>query len=148
MYMALPKSYNELEWYGRGAIESYEDRKEATFVGIYSSKVADQYFEYSMPQENGNKTDVRWLKLKSTDGSSVKISGNPIINFNVQDYSDKALYESKNSHALKRGDKTFLHIDYQQMGLGGEDSWNPRVHKEFVLDNSSYSYSFFIHLGE
>ena len=140
---ALPAGFNKLEWYGRGAHESYDDRKESAFVGLYSGSVADQHFPHVMPQENGNKTDVRWLRLLSED-SSVRFSGMPWINFNVQDYSAEALNESKRSHTLKRGDQTWLHIDYRQMGLGGDDSWSPRVHKEYLPEQPVYTFSFMI----
>jgi beta-galactosidase len=96
-----------------------------------------------MPQENGNKTDVRWLKLQSEE-STLRISGMPLINVNVQDYSTEALNESKRTHTLKRGDQTWLHIDYRQMGLGGDDSWSPRVHKEYMLEQPVYEFSFMI----
>ena len=140
---ALPAGFNKLEWYGRGAHESYDDRKESAFVGRYSGSVADQHFPHVMPQENGNKTDVRWLELQSGD-SSVRFLGLPLINFNVQDYSTEALNESKRTHALKRGDQTWLHIDYRQMGLGGDDSWSPRVHKEYLPEQPEYAFSFMI----
>lgn len=141
MTTSLPKDFNRVEWYGRGPFESYEDRKSAAFVGIWKGKVEDQYFDYVMPQENGNKTDVRWVKVVS-ENNSILFSGLPTMHFNIQNYSDKALNESKISHTLKRGDKTYLHIDCGQMGLGGDDSWSPRVHREFLLNSSTYQYGF------
>lgn len=143
LLLVMPKQFDTVEWYGRGPFESYSDRKESAFAGIYSGKVSDQHFDYVMPQENGNKTDVRWLKVKSSE-LELLITGDPLINFNIQDYSAPALNESKLSHRLNRGDNTYLHIDYLQMGLGGDDSWSPRVHKEYLLNNSSYRYSFTI----
>lgn len=65
-----------------------------------------------------------------------------LLNFNVQDYDDRALFESRTEHVLKRGNKTCLHLDLAQMGLGGDDSWSPRVHKEYVLANRVYKYGF------
>ncbi len=143
MYAALPADYDSVEWFGRGPFESYEDRKESAFVGLYSGRVADQHFGYVMPQENGNKTDVRWLRLKSERGGGLLVSGaGNLLNFNVQDYADRDLYDSRTTHLLERGGKTFLHLDMAQMGLGGDDSWSPRVHKEFVLANKVYRYGF------
>lgn len=140
---ALPNNFDEIEWYGRGPYESYEDRKESAFVGIYSGTVEEQHFPHVMPQENGNKTDVRWVKIMSDKGA-VCFTGVPLINFNIQNYSDEALNESKNTHELIRGDKTYLHIDFRQMGLGGDDSWSPKVHREFLLNNYEYYFSFAI----
>ena len=143
MLVVLPKSFDDLEWYGRGPMENYEDRKESAFVGIYQSKVADQHFPYIMPQENGNKSDARWLKIRSAQ-SSLSFEGSPYFNFTVHDYSPENLNASKTTHELVRGDKTYLHIDYRQMGLGGDDSWSPRVHKEFLLNRKVYNFSFII----
>lgn len=143
MTTSLPKDFNNLEWYGRGSFESYEDRKDAAFVGLWKGKVEDQYFDYVMPQENGNKTDTRWVKVMA-ENSSICFRGIPPINFNIQNYADTALNNSKISHKLQRGDKTYVHIDHKQMGLGGDDSWSPRVHQEYVLNGSEYSLSFYI----
>lgn len=143
MTTSLPKDFNNLEWYGRGSFESYEDRKDAAFVGLWKGKVEDQYFDYVMPQENGNKTDTRWVKVMA-ENSSICFRGIPSINFNIQNYADTALNNSKISHKLQRGDKTYVHIDHKQMGLGGDDSWSPRVHQEYVLNGSEYSLSFYI----
>ncbi|MEO6521968.1 MAG: glycoside hydrolase family 2 TIM barrel-domain containing protein [Mucilaginibacter sp.] len=140
--LELPSSYNKLTWFGNGPFESYDDRKESAFAGVYSSNVADQHFAYVMPQETGNKTDVRWAMLSNDNGSGLLATGEPLMNINVQDYSQQALNESKLSHYLKRGDKTYLHIDYKQMGLGGDDSWSPRVHPEYLLNTSKYQFTF------
>lgn len=144
--VTLPKSFDEVAWYGRGPFESYQDRKESAFVGLYSGKVTDQYFDYLMPQENGNKTDVRWVQLKSEEDKSIAFSGLPTFSFNVQNYSQHSLYESKITHTLKRQDNTYIHIDYQQMGVGGDDGWSPRVHKEYQLRDKYYRFGFKINL--
>lgn len=147
MKFELPNTFNQVEWYGRGPFESYDDRKESAFIGIYSGKVSDQHFPFVMPQENGNKTDVRWLKVSSDNGNVLTVSGTPTNNFKIQDYSDDDLNASKFTHILQRGDKTYLEISFRQMGLGGDDSWSPRVHKEFLINNSVYNYSFSIFIN-
>ncbi|MDD4776663.1 MAG: glycoside hydrolase family 2 TIM barrel-domain containing protein [Fermentimonas sp.] len=145
---ALPSEFNEIEWYGRGPHESYDDRKESAFVGIYKGDVEDQHFSHVMPQENGNKTDVRWIKVIS-ENCAVQINGMPLINFNIQNYSAEALNDSKPSGKNPsddphRGDKTWINIDFRQSGMGGDNSWQPRTHREYLLDNSEYYYSFSI----
>ncbi len=151
MQLTLPASMSLLTWYGRGPFESYQDRKDAAFVGQYSGKVADQYFPYTMAQENGNKTDVRWAYLAeagNTTGLLVvaePFSGSALMNINARDYTDAALMAAKNPHAqtVEHGNTTLLNIDYGQMGLGGDDSWTPRTHAEYLLPaNRPYTYSF------
>lgn len=140
---AMPSEYNRIKWLGRGPHESYQDRKESAHVGLYEGIVADQHFSHVMPQENGNKTDVVWMDIFGP-GGGVKIEADSLLNVNVQDYSQKALNDSKKSHVLTRGDATYVHIDYQQMGLGGDDSWSPRVHPEYQLTKKDYSFGFTI----
>ena len=140
--LKLPKTFTNVKWYGNGPYESYDDRKESAFAGLYTSTVADFHFPYIMPQETGNKTDVRWMLLSSKDGVGLLVAGEPLLNVNVQDYSLQALNESKLSHHLKRGDNIYLDIDFKQMGVGGDDSWSPRVHPEYLLNGMKYEYSF------
>ncbi|MEZ0542892.1 glycoside hydrolase family 2 TIM barrel-domain containing protein [Fibrella arboris] len=151
MQLSLPASMTSLTWYGRGPFESYQDRKDAAFVGQYAGTVADQFFPYTMAQENGNKTDVRWAHL--TDGANPAMGlliiaepgGSGLLNVNARDYTDAALLAAKNPHAqtVARGNTTVVNIDYQQMGLGGDDSWSPRTHADYQLPaGRTYSYSF------
>ena len=144
MQFAMPSYYKYIKWYGRGPFESYQDRKVSADVGIYSGAVADQHFPYVMPQETGNKTDVRWLKIMDEAQTGLMIAGDQLLEMNVQDYSQKALNESKTSHSLLRGDKTYVHVDLKQMGLGGDDSWSPRVHEEYQLKAKNYHFGFSI----
>lgn len=60
MQLPMPSNFENIEYYGRGPIENYIDRNNCTDLGIYSQKVADQFYPYIRPQENGNKTDIRW----------------------------------------------------------------------------------------
>ncbi|MVM31583.1 DUF4981 domain-containing protein [Spirosoma sp. HMF4905] len=138
-----------LSWYGRGPFESYADRKDAAKVGLYESKVSDQFFPYTMAQENGNKTDVRWAKLTDATGFGLLLmsdmSANGLLNINVRDYTDTALLKAKqpNTQEVERGNVTVVNVDLAQMGLGGDDSWSPRVHPEYLLPaNKPYTYSF------
>ncbi len=138
----LPAGFSNIKWYGNGPLENYEDRKESSFAGLYKGSVKEQHFPYVMPQETGNKTDVRWMLLSSKDGTGLLALGEPYLNINVQDYSLAALNEAKLTHGLIRGDNTYLHIDFKQMGLGGDDSWSRRVHPEYLLNEKQYKYSF------
>jgi beta-galactosidase len=142
MQFAMPSAYGHITWYGRGPFENYQDRKGSAHVGLYSGSVVDQHFEFVMPQENGNKTDVRWIKVMDKAETGLKVSGEPVLEVNVQDYSQRALNDAKTSHSLSRGEKTYIHVDLKQMGLGGDDSWSPRVHEEYQLKDKNYRLKF------
>jgi len=147
MQCQLPAEFSNFSWYGRGPFESYADRKDAAFVGSYSATVSSQYFPYLMAQENGNKTDVRWAQLTNEAGTGLLIArvGEGLLNINARDYTDEALLAAKNQlqQEIQRDSTTVLNIDLQQMGLGGDDSWTPRTHPEYLLPATKpYTYRF------
>ncbi|MHC4266176.1 MAG: beta-galactosidase, LacZ type [Planctomycetota bacterium] len=142
MQMQMSRSYNQMSWYGRGPHESYCDRKTSAAVGVYSGTVSEQTHLYVRPQENGNKIDVRWATLTNTEGKGLLIVGEPLLNVSAWDYTMEALEKAEHIHELPRGKTVTLNIDYQQMGVGGDDSWGARTHEEFRLPAMKYSYSF------
>jgi len=148
MQMILPGSYDQMEWYGRGPHENYWDRKDAEFVGVYQSTVGGQYhYGYVRPQESGNKSDIRWLKLTNDKGTGLLISSDTLINVKALPYLDKDLDEGLEKHnhhpgELKPRDMTVLSIDLQQMGLGGINSWGTWPMKQYQLPYQNYSYRF------
>jgi len=156
MQMQLPVEFTNLKWFGRGPHENYADRKTAADVGLYESTVSDQYVPYIRPQENGYKTDTRWLTLTNQDGTGLLVTGIPLICFsalnNIHDdfespgklsqYRKDA--KSANTHTVdvKPSDLVNLNIDYGQMGVGGDNSWGAPIHPEYRLLDKRYEYSF------
>src|SRR5690606_22602586 len=74
----LPVNFDHLKYFGRGPHENYIDRNHSAFIGLYEGKVADQYFAYVRPQENGYKTDVRWFELRNENGAGLRVTGSPL----------------------------------------------------------------------
>ena len=149
MQMILPKTYNQMEWYGRGPSENYWDRKDAAFVGLYKMNVHDQFHPYLRPQETGNKTDVRSVKLTDKNGRGLFISGDTVLNISARHYLDDDLddgLEKHNRHfgELKERNLTLLNIDLEQTGVGGINSWSTWPLKQYRLDYHDYNYSFTI----
>ena len=154
----LIREMETLSWYGRGPFESYWDRKTGAPVGIYSGSVSDQYWAYLRPQENGNKTDVRWIKLSNpANGHGLLIKGMPTVDFSVhhqimEDFEslertdgrhrDGDIVKNRHTIDVQNRDLTSLNIDYRQMGVGGDNSWGARTHPEYMLNGKTYGYSF------
>ncbi len=148
MNMFIPGSFSNVEWYGRGPHENYWDRKRSAFVGIFESTVEDLYHPYISPQENGNRTDTRWLELTDQSGDGIRISGNPLISWSALFYTNEDLsQESRGSiHAWEleehKKDYVSLNVDLQQRGVGGDDSWWARPHPQYRLEKREYRYQF------
>jgi beta-galactosidase len=150
MTMILRGEFKNLAWYGRGPHENYWDRKTSACVGLYEGKVIDQYHPYIRPQENGNKTDVRWVALTDSQGMgflavgkpSLSVSALPFLNEDFDEGPEKA---QRHTFHIKQRDLVTLNLDYKQMGVGGDTSWGERArpHPEYTLyPNRVYSYSF------
>ena len=116
--MVLPACYNRFSWYGRGPHENYVDRKESSLVGLYSESVHDQYVPYIKPQENGNKTDVRWAAVTDKTGKGLLAVGMPILEVSAHHFTVEDLTYAAHAYQLKPCYKTILHLDYRQGGLG------------------------------
>ncbi|MBJ7881051.1 glycoside hydrolase family 2 TIM barrel-domain containing protein [Gelidibacter salicanalis] len=160
LYMTLPKGFSEVSWYGKGATESYWDRKTGVKTGVYSGKIVDQFERYLRPQETGNKTDVRWvivsspqLSLKATSSILLNTSVWPFdmteIDFNSEDASASASglvpVTKKHGADIKIGETVQWNIDYLQMGVGGDTSWGRLVHPEYTIPaDKNYNYTFTI----
>jgi beta-galactosidase len=156
MQMQLPDELINLKWFGRGPHENYADRKSASFVGVYESTVADQYTPYIRPQENGYKTDTRWLTLTDDSGNGLLFAGDPLICFsalnNIHDdfespgklsqYRKDARTANTHTVDVRPRELVNLNIDLGQMGVGGDDSWGAIVHPQYRLLAMKYEYSF------
>ncbi len=147
MYIGMPAEYENLKWFGRGPYENYQDRYTASFVGIYSSKVADQFIPYVRPQETGNKTDVRWLTLINNNGKGLKFTGMPVLSISALPYAMEDLdpgLKKKNIHPadLEKRNQVYVNLDLIQMGVGGDDSWGAKPYDRYRVFPKNYSYSF------
>ncbi len=149
MVMALPNEFKNFSYFGRGPWENYSDRNTSSFAGSYSSDVKDQYFAYIRPQENGNKTEVRWLTLVNNDGVGIKISGLQLLSVSALPFSTSDIDPGKHKNQehttdVKFGDNTYLSVDLIQRGVGGDNSWGAYPHKQYRLLNNKYNYSYII----
>ena len=140
--MKVPATMDQLAWYGRGPQETYADRHTGAKVGRYAGSVAEQYTPYVLPQENGNKTAVRWVTLTDDQGIGLFATGRPTNHLNVSAhaYDLSAFDQATHTYAVENTDHITLNLDYGQAGLGGDDSWTPATHEEYLLDSSVYTY--------
>jgi beta-galactosidase len=138
--MGLRRDYDTLTWYGRGPHESYADRKESAAIGVYQGAVDEQFWPYITPQENGNKTDVRWASLTDAEGVGLLVVGMPLLELSAHHYTAQDLTLARHTYALKRRDDITLNLDYRQSGLGGE-SCGPRTLPEYLIQPAETRFS-------
>ena len=144
LQVALNPILEQVEWYGRGPIENYWDRKNAAYVGLYKNTVTGMEEAYVRAQSMGNRDDVRWLTLKSLDNQGIRITSKDHLNFSALHFTDPELWELTYGHDLDniRRAEVILNLDCIQRGIGnGSCGPGPRPHYE-IEKNKNYSYSF------
>ncbi|MFX1345566.1 MAG: glycoside hydrolase family 2 TIM barrel-domain containing protein [Promethearchaeota archaeon] len=142
MQTSIPKEFNEMTWYGRGPHETMYDRKTGGAIGIYSGLVENLIHPYIRPQENGNRTDVRWVAMTNKEENGLLISdiGGTNLYVSAWPYLMEDLESAKHNHELPYRDNITLNIDYKQCGVG--TFW---YHKKYFLEeNKKYNYSFLL----
>lgn len=172
MRLRMPEAYSSIEYFGRGPVENYCDRKWATNVGIYNSNAKLEGVDYVRPQECGHHTDTRYVALtKGVKGSGLAVIAGDMIEFNalnaaVEDYDaesskkpyqwsnfvtevkdEKAAYMSKprQTHINDVKEQPFveINIDGRMMGVGGDDSWYSRPYEQYLINaNEDFNYNF------
>lgn len=138
---------DKAKWYGRGLWENYADRKTSASVGIYNMPVNELAYDYIRPQENGYRTDVRWLELTDEAGNGLRIQGDPMFCFNAQHTSQADFFRADGKpirYAVdrKKENDYYLNIDYGQKGVGGDNSWGKPVHVEYLVLLRHYEYRY------
>ena len=148
MRMRLPADYTDIHYYGRGPWENYPDRKRSAFLGEYQMPLADYMTEYIHPQDNGNRSDIRWFSLSPSrqqqGRQTLNIEGCQPLCIRAWDYGEEALGVG-HPHELRRGDFVNLNIDLSVHGVGGTDTWGKRTLPQYTIDgNQPHHYSFFL----
>lgn len=149
MQWILPEGFEYVEYYGRGPHENYSDRNFSAHVGLYKQTVDEQYFPYVMPNETGNKTDIRWWKIANKKGRGLSITADSLLSMSALHYFDADLDDGekrRQRHAadLVKRPQTQLNIDLKQMGVGGVNSWGAWPLQEYLIPYRDYMLTFTI----
>lgn len=114
----LNKSIVESTWYGKGPSSSYIDRNTGMQMGIYSANVDQHFVNYARPQENGNKSEVRWVKFFNDQNTAMLVSGSKPLNFSLRRFTTMNLNEASHPYDLKENPFVILNIDFEHGALG------------------------------
>lgn len=121
--LVVAPGFENITWYGRGPVETYWDRAFER-IGLYQSTVDKEWVNYSRPQENGNKVDVRWVRLTNANGVGLQASGSPTLSAGARHYAKEDMERAAYTFQMQPRPQIFLNLDGKQMGVGGIDSWS------------------------
>ncbi|WP_413431155.1 glycoside hydrolase family 2 TIM barrel-domain containing protein [Crateriforma spongiae] len=124
--MGISEVFSASQYFGKGPWENYWDRNSGAEVARHAQPTDDLYFEYAMPQENGYRTETRWLEL-SGKGQTIRIDGLKPFGFSIWPYSSENIDEARHTYDLVEQGFYTLNLDDRQMGVGGTDSWSPKA---------------------
>jgi beta-galactosidase len=157
MNLHLPVAFDRMSWLGRGPHENYWDRHTSADVGLYNGLVRDQYVPYIRPQENGYKTDVRWVALTNGLDAGLLAVGLPLLSIGahhniledfespeagIVGHEDRSRARNRHTTDVRHRALVSLDLDYRQMGVGGDNSWGAQTHDAYRLLEPRYRYSF------
>ncbi len=140
----IPDEFSQVKWYGRGPQETYQDRKTGAAFGIFELETDDLVYPYIYPQENGNRTDVRWATFTNNSGEGIKIVGLPRVDISAWPYSMADLEGATHEYQLPKRSFYSIQVDDRQRGVGGNNSWGKKPLDKYRLLDKSYNYSFYI----
>ena len=153
MELQMAKAFDRINYYGRGPVENYTDRKHSQFLIEEDTDIAGQYYHYIRPQESGNHTDVRSFAVysKATGMGLEFVSNAPMdcsaLNYLVEDLDDGAEKEhvwGHHSGDLTPRDFAQVHIQKAQSGLGCVNSWGAVPLAQYRLPYGDYDFTFVI----
>ena len=149
MQMQMPKEFTQIEYYGKGPHENYIDRANSQNLGIWKQTVAEQFWGYVRPQENGTKTGVRYWNITNKAGKGLRFEGIEPLEMQALNYTEDDLQPSRHKAQWHSGDLierpfTDLHIASRSMGIGCVNSWGAWPRQEYQMPYKDYTYTYII----
>ena len=149
MQMQMPRSFETIEYYGRGPIENYIDRNHCTNLGIYRQSVTEQFYSYIRPQENGTRTDIRWWRMINKAGNGIEVvAASPFsasaLHYTIESLDEGWSKQQGHSPEVEEADLTNLCIDKIQAGLGCVNSWGSIALPEYQVPYQDYEFTFIL----
>ena len=147
MLLQMPYTMEKSNYYGRGPIENYSDRKDCMRIAIYNDDADNQYFPYIRPQESGTKSDIRWWKQTDATGLGLQVKScapfyASALHFDTEELDDGDEKEQRHSFDLKKSKYTNLFLDAAHMGVGGENSWGAWPLEKYRVHYGNKTFNF------
>lgn len=147
MQMGVLRNYDHISWYGRGPMENYIDKRYGFDAAIYNQPLNDFMEHYAVPQENGNRTDVRWMFFSNPKNKQgIAFVADSLLSMSASPYTDENVQSAKHTNKLKDVGYLTVNIDLIQMGVGGNDSWSDVAAPlaQYQIPSKNYKYSFYL----
>ncbi len=142
MLMKLDSDLNQIRYYGRGPLENYCDRKTGARLGVFETTPQKNVEPYLVPQETGNRCDVRWAEVTDKKGHGLRFACEEGMDFNCIPYTPEQLEEAMHPYELPVSPYTVVRCAKTQMGVGGDDSWGAHTLPQYLVKNEELHFTF------
>ncbi|MBL4830081.1 MAG: beta-galactosidase subunit alpha [Aliivibrio sp.] len=139
--IGIAKQFDQVEYYGRGPDENYQDSKQSNLIDRYKTNVAQMFENYPFPQNNGNRQEVRWTSLVNQHGQGLLVKPEQLINFSAWHYTNQNIHQAQHTNELEPSGFITLNLDHQVMGLGS-NSWGSEVLDSYRVYMEAFDYAF------
>lgn len=142
--MTMPSTYDQVQYYGYGPDENYPDRTTSQCLGTYSARVADLFYPYVRPQENGGRGGLRYWRVLSRGGRGLEFRASyPLqassLHYTLEQLDGYPRKTQQHSELLTPQPVTDVLVDRYHMGLGCYNSWGALPHPDYLLPYGSYA---------
>lgn len=136
----LPYEKAEFSYFGNGPLESYCDMTHHGTEGWHTSDADSEYVNYVRPQEHGNHTGCRVLKL-----GDLSIYADNTMDISVLHHSIEQLRAAEHTDELEKSDGTHVRVDYKVSGIGS-NSCGPQLGEKYRLNEKDIIFGFTVSL--
>lgn len=149
MRLQIPEQYSNMKYYGEGPHENYWDRKFSSYIGMYCQDVKDNCVPYIRPQENGNRSDIRWVDFTDENGKGLRVEGLPVVDvvahsFPMEDLDYDKWEILRHTKDIVNKNLIEICIDYKQRGVGGDDSWGATPLQQYRMFPGKYTLEYIL----
>ncbi|PTB33548.1 beta-galactosidase subunit alpha [Photobacterium phosphoreum] len=137
--LGINNQFDQVEYYGRGPEESYQDSRQSNIIDIYNTTVSNMFENYPFPQNNGNRQHVRWASLTNRHGVGLLVKPEQEINFSAWHYTNQHIHQAQHINELEPSGYITVNLDHQVMGLGS-NSWGSEVLDSYRIYFNDFSY--------
>ena len=141
MRIEMPRGFENVRYFGYGPFESYQDKKNASRVGVYQAAVDDLFTDYVMPQENGSHVGTRFAEITNPYGIGLRAAAEEGFSFNASHFTPMDLTEADHNWKLEKREETYLSIDYKMSGVGSH-SCGPELPERYQANEKEFNFTF------
>ncbi|NLK27754.1 MAG: DUF4981 domain-containing protein [Clostridiales bacterium] len=130
----MPKSYQTVDYFGYGPLNSYLDKRRASYIGLFHARIDQLHEDFIKPQENSSHCGCQFVRVENKDINLV-VTSNKDFSFNASEYTQEELGTKAHNYELEKSPYTVVCLDYKMSGIGS-NSCGPELAHKYRLEEA------------